>query len=153
MSTGNKSIVERLFKEGWNKGDPAGFDETVTAEYIQHEHPRISSVKPGLEGLKRMVAVYRAAFPDLSITMEDLIESNDKVVVRYTLTGTHMGNLNGIRATQRKIAATGISIYAFDSGKIVEGWTVLDALSLMHLDFEEVSETLGLIQEFGPSTV
>jgi predicted ester cyclase len=153
MSAGNKSIVERLFKEGWNKGDPAGFDETVAAEYIQHEHPRISSVEPGLEGLKRMVAVYRAAFPDFSITMEDLIESNDKVVVRYTLNGTHMGNLNGIRATQHKIAATGISIYALDSGKIVEGWTVLDALSLMHLDFGEVSETLGLIQQFGPSTV
>ena len=150
MSAENKAIVRRVFEEGWTKGDLTAFDETIAAHYVNHDPSSLPNVTPSLEGLKQLVVAYRAAIPDLRITIEDLIEDHDKIVVRYTVTGTHMGDLMGVAPTNSKVTATGISIYLLESGKIVEGWTIWDALSLMQLDLWEVSETLVLMQQLGP---
>lgn len=149
MSAENKAIVRRILEEGWTKGDLTAFDETIAAHYVNHDPSSLPNVTPSSEGMKQLVVAYRAAIPDLRITIEDLIEDHGKIVVRYTVTGTHMGDLVGITPTNSNVAATGISIYLLESGKIVEGWTIWDALRLMHLDLREVSETLVLMQQLG----
>src|SRR5713226_1276506 len=148
MSEKNEAIVRRFF-QGWNNGDLAAFDETIAAHYVNHDPSSLPNVKPSLEGLKQLAVAYRVAFPDLNITIDDLISNHEKVVVRYTLAGTHLGELMGIIPTNRKVFATGISIYLLECGKIVEGWTIWDVLSLIQLGLWEVSESLVLMQQLG----
>jgi steroid delta-isomerase-like uncharacterized protein len=75
--------------------------------------------------------MYRAAFPDVHIAIDDLIAAGDKVVTRYTATGTHQGELMGIPATGKKISITGVSIYRFANGQIVEDWAEFDQLGML----------------------
>ena len=75
--------------------------------------------------------MYRSAFPDAHFTIEDQIVEGDKVVTRYTATGTQKGELMGIPPTERRVTVTGINITRLDGGKIVEGWTNFDALGML----------------------
>jgi steroid delta-isomerase-like uncharacterized protein len=78
------------------------------------------------------------AFPDLQITVEDLIESGDKLVVRNTVTGTHQGEYMGLPPTGRSVTYNEIFIFRFADGRIAETWGVVDVLSQM--------KQLGVIQ-------
>ena len=78
------------------------------------------------------------AFPDLHITVEDLIEEGDKVVSRNTVTGTHQGEYMGLPPTGKSITYNEIFIVRFVNGRIAETWGVVDVLSQMN--------QLGLIQ-------
>jgi predicted ester cyclase len=89
----------------------------------------------GREGLKRQIAQLRTAFPDLDIAIEDSVAQEEKVVVRWCLQGTHKGPLPmfGIREpTSEEVTMTGISIFRFENGKIVEIWQEGDYLGLRH---------------------
>jgi hypothetical protein len=77
------------------------------------------------------VAEYRAAFPDLRVTVDDLVTDGDKVVRRFTLRGTHAGPFMGIPPTGRAVAAAGIAIDRLAGGKVAESWVSLDALNLL----------------------
>jgi len=72
-----------------------------------------------------------AAFPDIKVTTEHIIAEWDKVVIRWTATGTHPGELMGIPASGRQVTWTGMTIYRFADGKIVESWWAYDALGMM----------------------
>ena len=71
------------------------------------------------------------AFPDLHVTVEDLIAEGDKIVGRVTLTGTHQGELLGIPATGKKVAFSEIHIVRISNGKAVEHWEIADIMSMM----------------------
>ena len=75
--------------------------------------------------------MYLAAFPNLHFTFEDLIAEGDKVVVRETMSGTQQGELMGIPPTGKQFSVTGIEIYRFEGGKIVEHWLESDMLGLL----------------------
>ncbi len=75
--------------------------------------------------------MFRFAFPDLHITVEDQIQENEQVVTRFTINGTHKGDLMGIPATGKKFKVSGISIIRFDRGRVVEEWIEEDGLGLM----------------------
>jgi predicted ester cyclase len=75
--------------------------------------------------------MYRIAFPDLELTIEDQVAEGDEVVTRFTARGTHRGELMGIPPTGRKVVVTGISIDRLVNGKTVESWTNYDVLSMM----------------------
>ena len=70
-------------------------------------------------------------FPDLQITIEDLIEEGDKVVTRNRVTGTHQGEYMGIPATGKSVTYNEIFIFRFTGGRIAETWGVVDAFSQM----------------------
>jgi predicted ester cyclase len=75
---------------------------------------------------------YRQAFPDLDTTTEDLISEGDKVVVRWTTSGTHQGETEAFGpATGNRMEIMGITIQRFEDGKIAEGWTLADTLGQM----------------------
>ena len=138
MSEQNKNAVRRLFEEVWNKGYVPVADELFAPTYTHHDSST-PDVGRGPESEKKRVSLYRNAFPDLRLTIEDLIAEGETVMARWSCRGTHKGDLNGIAPTGKQFTISGISIARFASGKMVEGWVNWDALGLM--------QQLGVVPE------
>ena len=85
----------------------------------------------GREGVKAQVAMYMDAFPDTKVTSDFLVAEGDKVVIRWTATGTHTGDLGEIPATGKRTRTAGIAIFRVAGGKIVEEWFETDQMDLM----------------------
>ena len=83
----------------------------------------------GVEGTRRFTEMYRNAFPDTQMSVEDVIAEGDKVVTRWTVRATHQGELMGIPPSGNRVEVRGISIDRIESGKFVETWSNYDALS------------------------
>ena len=141
MSEENKAIARGVF-EAWEAGDLDRLDDLVAPEVVDHD-PYNPHGSEGLEGLKKTIAMYREAFPDLQYTIEDQIAEGDMVVTRWTGTGTHEGELMGAAPTGKKASVTGIGIDRIENGKIVEAWGNWDTLRLM--------QNIGLIPEQEPA--
>ncbi|MCA1715365.1 MAG: ester cyclase [Actinobacteria bacterium] len=124
----NKALIRRLFEEVINAGDLDRAGEFLGAGFV--EHNPIPGQAPGIEGFKQVIAMLRVAFPDLRITVEDLIGERDKVSVRLTVHGAHRGEFQGIPPTNRQVAWAGISIIRIAEGKVVERWFQSDVLGL-----------------------
>ena len=126
MSTEENKVLQRRFQDIWSKGDFDVIEEIFDNNYINN------TVKvKGFEGIRQFIIVYRNAFPDVKFTIEDQVAEGDKVVMRYTITGTHKGEFQGIDPTGKSIKITGIAIHRIANGKIVEIWANWDALGLM----------------------
>ncbi len=146
MSTEQNKANYRLFvEEVWNKGNLAVIDEIASPDLIVHFLP--PGTPPGGESMKQSIASFRAAFPDVRITFEDLIAERDRIAARCRITGTQRGPFylkTPISPTGRRISVQGIDIWRFDgNGKWVECWGGLDRLALL--------QQLGAIPEASPS--
>src|SRR5574337_1026301 len=104
--------------------------------------PPIPDLKPGLEGIKQAFKVFASAYPDGTHVIHDLIAEGDRVVVRVSGTGTQTGEFKGIKPTGKKVEMTGIVIYRFDGGKIVERWAQHNFLGF-------VMQQLGVVSPHG----
>ena len=111
----NKQIIRRMTEETWNNGNLDALDEVCLPSYRLQGVARVDE-------LKQEVAAYRCAFPDLHITIQELIAEGDAVVSRWSLRGTHLGPFEDIAPTGKAVAASGISIFHFAGGKIVEDY-------------------------------
>jgi steroid delta-isomerase-like uncharacterized protein len=140
MSEGNKTAVRRLFEEVWNKGNLQVTDELFAPNYVHHD-ASTPDVGRGPESEKKRATLYRTAFPDLRLTVEDIIAEGETVMARWSCRGTHKGDLSGNTPTEKQFTISGVSIARFASGKIVEGWVNWDALGLM--------QQLGVVPELG----
>jgi steroid delta-isomerase-like uncharacterized protein len=138
MLEGNKNAVRRLFEEVWNKGNLQVTEDLFTPNYVHHDSST-PDVGRGPEGEKKRVTLYRTAFPDLRLTVEDIIAEGETVTARWSGRGTHKGDLNGIAPTGKQFHITGVSIARFTNGKMSEGFVNWDALSLM--------QQLGVVPE------
>jgi len=135
----NKALIRRFVEEIVNKGNIALIDELVAANYIDHSSP--PGAPSGIEGSKQFTNLFRMAFPDIHITLDDLIAEGDKVVSRFTMRGTNKGEFLGIPPTGKQVTITGIHIDRFAGGKLVEHWGQQDTLGLM--------QQLGVIPAMG----
>ena len=124
----NKAIIGRL-SELWNTGNLAIADEIFGTDFVNHDpnHPDVTN----FESYKGLVAAIHTSFPDFHVTTEDLIAEGDKVAVRWIITATHQGELMGIPATGIEATWTGMTIWRFTDGKLVEGWWASDMLGLL----------------------
>ena len=104
-------------------------DELMDANYI--EHNPMPGQPPGLEGMKEMMGMFFAAFPDLDATIDILVAEGDLVAARMTNTGTHTGDFMGVPASGKQVSISGINIFRISGGKIVEHWVNYDAMGLM----------------------
>jgi steroid delta-isomerase-like uncharacterized protein len=125
----NKTFIKRYFDEVWNMGHLSVIDEIVADGYMNHDPANPKGKGP--KGLKEFVAKYRNAFPDLNFVIEDMMAEGDKVITRYTWSGTHKGTFSGIPATGNSVMGSGILISRFSEGKLWENWANWDALGLM----------------------
>lgn len=85
----------------------------------------------GREGVRRLVELYRSAFPDIHFEHDDVITVGDKVAHRWTFTGTHRGEIMGIEPTGTSVMVQGIEMNRITDGKIAESWAMSDALGLL----------------------
>lgn len=126
----NRALGQRYFEEVWNRGRTDALDELLTPDYINHT-PSTPAPPPGPAGLKPIVLAIRKAFPDLRYEIRDAIATDDTVVMRVRMTGTHRGDLFGLAPTGRKISVDQINIERIRDGRIAEHWRVTDELGLM----------------------
>ena len=125
----NKALVRRFIEEVLAGGDFAVLAELTAPACVDHAPP--PGQPSGPAGIAPLVIVWRAAFPDLAITIEDLIAEGDQVVVHATLRGTHRGDFFGLPPTGRTVAVGGLARYRLSSGRIVERWAIVDTLGLL----------------------
>lgn len=129
MSEENKATVRRLIEEVWTKGNLSLVDELIAAKAVLYD-PQSPPVH-GTEGFKQYVSMYRSAFPDLHFTIDDLIAEGEKVVCRWTGSGTQTGDLPDIPATGKQSTVTGITISSLSEGKFVESYVNWDTLGML----------------------
>jgi predicted ester cyclase len=104
-------------------------DELLTDSYVRHD-PNSPEVQ-GPEEEKRLIAMYRAAFPDLRFTVEDMVAEDDRVATRIGISTTHEGELLGVPPTQRQLSFTAMELYRLAEGRIEEQWVNVDTLGMM----------------------
>jgi steroid delta-isomerase-like uncharacterized protein len=126
----NKEIIRRYFGDVWNRGNLDELDQLLDANYINHT-PSTPDPPPGPAGLKPIVRALRSAFPDLHFEIKDIVATEDSVVARVVMTGTHRGDLFGLPPTGRRIEVNQINIEHIRDGRIAEHWRVTDELTLM----------------------
>src|SRR5271157_785802 len=134
MSTDeNKALFLRYIEELWNKGNMSAADEMFAPNYIARRpsHPEGESATVGPEVIKQYVNLFRNAFPDLHVTIQDVIAERDLVAGRGTVSGTQQGNLMGYAPTGRRATWTLMGVDRFADGKIVEGWGDMDMLGAL----------------------
>ncbi len=134
MSEENKALARRLVEELYSQGKLDIVDELFDSNYVGHDPASPQEIR-GPEGVKQFASMYRNAFSDVQVTVEDQIAEGDKVVTRWRGSGIHQGEFMGIPPTGNRAELTGITISRFANGKIVEDWTN--------------SDTLGMLQQLG----
>ena len=129
MSDANKTTLGRLVDEAFGKGNLAVVDEVIANDFVDHNPP--PNTPSDKAGLKETVKMFRSAFPDLKLTIEDAIAEGDKVAIRLVTRGTHKGAFFGIAPTGRSVTVNEQHIVRFAGGKIAEHWGVEDNLGMM----------------------
>ncbi len=131
MSEQNKNLVRRWFEEVWNKGRAEAIDEMFDVNGIAHglaDDP--SQPIKGPSNFRPFHTMFREAFPNMTIVIEDMVAEGDKVAARCSVRGKHEGELMGRAATQSPVDFTGITIVRIDNGKIVEAWNNFDFMTM-----------------------
>jgi steroid delta-isomerase-like uncharacterized protein len=129
MSADNKAAYRRFMDELFNRGNLDIIDELVAPDVVTHA--ALPGQRPGAAGFKDAMAMFRSAFPDLRASVEDLVAEGDRVAGRFKVVGTHKGDFMGLPATGNPIAYEEMAIVRFGGGRIVEHWSVADAVSLL----------------------
>jgi steroid delta-isomerase-like uncharacterized protein len=136
----NKATARRFIEEVWNNQNLAAIDELYAPNAIEHRD--LPPFELDRESAKQYTAPLFSAFPDVHVTIEDMVAEGDTVVTRWTARGTHQGELMGIAPTGKTIAVMGISIGRHAvNGQLVESWTTWDRLTMLQqLDITLVPE-------------
>jgi steroid delta-isomerase-like uncharacterized protein len=129
MAAQNAELSRRIFEDVWNRKNLGAIDELIAADYVHHDAN--SPTASGIDGYKQFVNYYMNAFPDAHFTIEDAFTDGQNEVTRWTVVGTHEGELAGIPRTGQRFSVTGITIARIANGKITESWNSWDALGLM----------------------
>jgi steroid delta-isomerase-like uncharacterized protein len=130
QETSNKAAFRRL-QDAMSSGDAELISQTIDDVFEPDVKQHTPFEATGTQALKEVFARLYRAFPDLHITVEDLIAEGDKVVERDTVTGTHQGEYMGLPPTGKSVAYNEIFIMRFVNGRIAEIWGVVDILSQM----------------------
>lgn len=124
----NMALVKRVFDEVYTKSNLLQLDQFFSNDLILHD-PAVHGFKGGLAAYKKHEEMYAKAFKK-TLKIDEIIGENDKIIVRWTCKGTHIGPLEEIPATGKNFTITGISIYTFKNDKIVQIDQDWDRLSL-----------------------
>jgi predicted ester cyclase len=136
MSEENKALLRRVYDEVMSGGNLDLLDEVIAPNMVDHE-----SGNNGPEGVKEMMSMFRTAFPDLKVTVDDLLADGDKVIARATFSGTHKGEFMGIAGTGKRVDMPMIDIVRIENGKFAEHWGISDNMAMM--------QQLGAVPEMG----
>jgi steroid delta-isomerase-like uncharacterized protein len=133
--------MRRFYDEVLTGGNLDVIAQVCSEDIVDHEAP--PEMPKGVEGVKAFVQMFRTAFPDLNVTVEDAFESGDRAVARTRWTGTHQGEFMGVPPSGKPIDIEPIDIIRVADGKCVEHWGATDNLALM--------QQIGAIPEGAPA--
>lgn len=133
MSEDNKALIRR-YRQAYNSGDLDELDDLLAPDWTSHAW--IEGVPQSMDNAKEVHRVAQRTFPDWQFTTDDLIAEGDRVVERFTFSGTHQLEFGGLPATGNRFDLGGVSIYRIADGKIAEHWAYVDELGFL--------EALGL---------
>jgi steroid delta-isomerase-like uncharacterized protein len=126
----NKAIYRRFIQKVFNEGQLNNLDEFLSQAYVVHDAPPGTPPR-GTDAIKHIVTMFRTAFPDLDITIDELVAEGDKVCARATTRGTHQGPIFGIPPTGKTVEMTGLTMVTISDGRLVESWVKNDVMGLM----------------------
>jgi len=129
MSDANKALIRRFYEEVWNNGHLDVADEVFSEDYVRHDL-RPTQALPGPAGQKKVARDFRAAFPDLVYTLDLLLAEGDLVAARWTMEGTNTGQWGDVPPSGKHIQFSGVNIFRFAGGKVVEIWNHRDDLGV-----------------------
>ncbi len=138
MSEENKQLIRRWFEEVWNNGRVDAIEEMFAENGIAHglsDDP--SQPITGPREFRPFHTLFRDAFPNMMIVVEDIVAEGDKVAARCSVRAKHEGDFMGKEATQSPVEFTGITIVRVANGKIAEAWN--------NFDFMRLHKQVGLI--------
>ena len=125
----NKILVQRFFDEVFNNARPGAIDGLIADDYL--DHSATPEQAPGPTGARQMHDVFRTAFPDLRVTVHEMLAEGDFVACRTTFAGTSRGPLMGAPPTGKPVQLSSMVFLRLRNGKIVERWEQADLLGLM----------------------
>lgn len=130
VAPSHKEVFGRLYHSVWNERRLEFIDKIIAQSHALGD-PTLSGGAVGPAAYRRQVERFLKGLPDLRFNIDETVSEKDKLVVAWTLTGTHSGELLGIPATNKKISVSGITINQIADGKILESTVLWDVLSLM----------------------
>ncbi|MDQ3532836.1 MAG: ester cyclase [Actinomycetota bacterium] len=125
----NKALVRRYYDEVFNQRNVDLVDELAVEDYVEHDP--FPGQGNGRGDLKARVQAILSAFNPVRFALEDLVSEGDRVVVRWTQTGTHSGNFMGMPPTGKQFTIAGIDIHDVKAGRMAEHWHVVDMYALL----------------------
>jgi len=120
-----EEVVHGIY-EAINTGNLALLEKYVAPDYIEH-----TDGYQGVEPFAQQVAAFRAGFPDLHVSIEDVLTAGDRFASRTTVTGTHTGDLMGMPATGKRISVEAVDIGRIENGQAKERWGGLNMYSML----------------------
>ena len=126
---GNRVVVQRFLEEVINEGRLEQADEIVAEDFVELDP--LPGQRQGREGLKEVIGMLRAAFPDMHWVVEEMIAEGEKVVTRFTWTGTQQGTFLGIPATGRNVVVKGVVIDRIVGGMMTDSRILMDTMGMM----------------------
>jgi steroid delta-isomerase-like uncharacterized protein len=127
--SGNSVVVQRFLEEVINQGRLEQADEIVAEDFVELDP--LPGQRQGREGLKGVVGMLRTAFPDMHWVVEEMIAEGEKVVTRFTWTGTQQGTFMGIPATGRSVVVKGVVIDRIVGGMMTDSRILMDTMGMM----------------------
>lgn len=127
MSENHKEVIRNWIEEAINNGNLSVVDKVIHPDYV-YRSP--AEELRGPQPIKSFIATFRAAFSNLKLRIDELLDDGDKTVVFFTLSGTHHGDFMGIPATGKHMTVNGTVLSRFEEGKIIEEWEILDQLAM-----------------------
>jgi steroid delta-isomerase-like uncharacterized protein len=125
----NIEITQRFIEEALNHGNLDFARQHTAQNYVEHDP--VPGQEPGWAGFEKWLVDFRKAFPDMHITVDDIIAKGDKVIIRSTMTGTQKGPMNGMPPTNKSVKVEGIDIIRIVDGKQTDHWGQTDIVGLM----------------------
>ena len=130
VSAAHKELFGRLYHSIWNERR-LEFIPSVIAETHALGDPTVAGGATGPSAYRRQVERFLNGLPDLHFDAHETISEGDRMVVYWTITGTHRGEFLGVPATNRKVSFSGIAINQIRNGKIIESTVIWDGLGLL----------------------
>jgi steroid delta-isomerase-like uncharacterized protein len=129
MSSAENLAMVRRMLDVMTSGNTNELAQFVASNWVNHD-PSLPPLE-GLEGAKQLANMWRGAFPDLKITIDDSISEGEKVAVRFHVVGKNTGAFMDMPATGKSVNVTGTGIFRVANGKLTDNWVNFDALGLM----------------------
>jgi predicted ester cyclase len=125
----NKALLYRYINEVWENQNLMALNEFLAPTYQRHRSPIVPPLTR--DGQKQLLTQFRTGFPDIQITIEEVIVQDDRIAFRSTMRGTHLGEFLGIPPTSRAVTVGLVDIIHLENGKFVEQWGGPDLWDLL----------------------